>query len=53
MPKYVNEGPPQFVVELQREVEQGETFKGSDALAAVHGFVPVEDPKKKPAKDEE
>jgi hypothetical protein len=52
MPKIRNEGGTVFVVELGRDVEKGETFKGSDALLAVHGFVLAEEPKK-PAKDEE
>jgi hypothetical protein len=56
MPTFVNHGGPQLVVELGREVQKGETFKGSDALAAVHGFALVEKPAKgkddKPADEE-
>jgi hypothetical protein len=54
MAKFRNEGGPQLVVELGREIQKGEEFKGSDALAAVHGFVRIDEPKKadKP-KDEE
>lgn len=54
MPKFRNEGGTVRVVELDRDVHKGEEFKGSDALAAVHGFVRIDEPKKADkAKDEE
>lgn len=55
MASYVNEGGTVWVVELQRDVHKGDKFKGSDALAAVHGFVRLDEPKQKAdkPKDEE
>lgn len=46
MPRFRNEGPQVWVVELQRHVKNGEECTGSDKLAAAHGFVLVEKPAK-------
>ena len=55
MPRFRNEGGPVTVVELGRDIQKGEEFTGSAVLADVHGFVLVEDKKKKadPPKDDE
>lgn len=48
--KYQYEGPPAYIVELERHVQSGDIVEGSPALGCAAGFTAIEPEPKSKAK---